>query len=170
MTGPELKPNGWMIHKAGRGWYRPDAHGYTSDPLQAGRFSHSDAMERSHPNGSTGPRDGITIKHESEVPGAVASPPVDYAALPEVQALIAGVLELAASMIEDNVRHAKDLGHEIWPIPDLRTLTPADAIAARDAMIAEAVTKERGGPVVVEKSVVKQVLDRIVKIVRASYD
>lgn len=69
--------------------------------------------------------------------------PAVLAALPEVQALIAGVLELAASMIEDNVRHAKDLGREIWPIPDLRTLTPADAIAARDAMIAEAVRAER---------------------------
>ena len=71
------------------------------------------------------------------------SPPVDYAALPEVQAMIAGVLELAASMIDDNVRHAKDLGREIWPIPDIRALIPADAIAARDAMIAEAVAKER---------------------------
>lgn len=71
--------------------------------------------------------------------------PVDYAALPEVQALIAGVLELAASMIEDNVRHAKDLGHEIWPMPDLRTLTPADAIAARDAMITAAIRKRREG-------------------------
>ena len=57
------------------------------------------------------------------------------AALPEVQALIADALELAASIIEDNVRHAKDLGREIWPMPDLRALTPADAIAARDALI-----------------------------------
>ena len=69
--------------------------------------------------------------------------PAVIAALPEVQALIAGVLGQAASMMEDNVRHAAELGREIWPIPDLRTLTPADAIAARDAMIAEAVAKER---------------------------
>ena len=46
-----------------------------------------------------------------------------------VQALIAGAYEAAASMIEDNVRHAKDLGREIWPIPDIRALIPADAIA-----------------------------------------
>ena len=64
--------------------------------------------------------------------------PAVLAALPEVQALIAGVLGQAASMMEDNVRHAAELGHEIWPMPDLRTLTPADAIAARDAMIAAA--------------------------------
>ena len=62
-----------------------------------------------------------------ELPAA----PVDYAALPEVQALIADALEQAASIIEDNVRHAKDLGREIWPIPDLRALTPADAICKR---------------------------------------
>ena len=71
--------------------------------------------------------------------------PAVLAALPEVQALIAGVLELAASMLEDNVRHAKDLGHEIWPIPDLRTLTPADAIAARVAMITAAIRKRGEG-------------------------
>ena len=69
--------------------------------------------------------------------------PAVIAALPEVQALIADALEQAASIIEDNVRHAKDLGREIWPMPDIRSLTPSDAIAARDAMIAEAVAKER---------------------------
>ena len=71
--------------------------------------------------------------------------PAVLAALPEVQALIVGVLELAASMIEDNVRHAKDLGREIWPIPDIRALIPADAIAARDAMITAAIRKRREG-------------------------
>lgn len=67
------------------------------------------------------------------------------AALPEVQALIAGVLGQAASMMDDNVRHAAELGREIWPIPDLRTLTPAAALAARDAMIAEAETRALAG-------------------------
>ena len=71
--------------------------------------------------------------------------PAVIAALPEVQALIAGVLGQAASMMEDNVRHAAELGREIWPIPDLRTLTPADAIAARDAMIAAAIRKRGEG-------------------------
>lgn len=59
--------HGWLIHKAGRGWYRPNAQGYTSDTAQAGRYSHEDALSYSHPNGWDGPRDEITIRHESEV-------------------------------------------------------------------------------------------------------
>jgi hypothetical protein len=58
--------NGWLIHKNGRGWYRPDAMGYTNDPSEAGRFTREDAEKYSHPNGPSGPRDGITIKHASE--------------------------------------------------------------------------------------------------------
>lgn len=56
--------SGWLIHKSGRGWYRPNAQGYTSDITQAGRYSYEDARSYSHPNGWDGPRDGITIKHE----------------------------------------------------------------------------------------------------------
>lgn len=62
-------PNdGWLIHKQGRGWYRPKAQGYTMNPEEAGRYTYKDAMSYSHPNGHDGPRDGITIKHESEIP------------------------------------------------------------------------------------------------------
>lgn len=57
---------GWLIYKAGRGWYRPDAQGYTNDHRQAGRYSYMDALSYSHPNGSSGPRDEITIRHESD--------------------------------------------------------------------------------------------------------
>lgn len=60
--------NGWLIHKQGRGWYRPDAKGYTMSADEAGRYTHKDAMAYSHPNGIDGPRDGLTIKHESELP------------------------------------------------------------------------------------------------------
>ena len=92
-------------------------------------------------------REGFFLNKKVELPQVfteyIRRDPAVLAALPEVQALIAGVLGQAASMMEDNVRHAAELGREIWPIPDLRTLTPADAIAARDAMIAEAVAKER---------------------------
>lgn len=63
----EERPYGWLIHKAGRGWYRPAAQGYTNDPMQAGRYSHEEALSYSHPNGWDGPRDGITVKHESEL-------------------------------------------------------------------------------------------------------
>lgn len=50
-------------------------------------------------------------------------------------ALVAAVCDVAASMIEDNMRHAAELGREIWPIPDIRALTTADATAALEAKL-----------------------------------
>jgi hypothetical protein len=50
-------------------------------------------------------------------------------------ALVAAVCDVAASMIEDNMRHAAELGREIWPIPDIRALTTADATAAMNAKL-----------------------------------
>ena len=64
---PMQHETGYLIHKAGRGWYRPNAQGYTSRVDEAGRYTHADAMSYSHPNGWDGPRDGITVKHENEV-------------------------------------------------------------------------------------------------------
>jgi hypothetical protein len=58
---------GYLIFKAGRGYYRAEAKGYTLDVDEAGRFSHADAVAYSHPNGPKGPRDGITYRHQSEV-------------------------------------------------------------------------------------------------------
>lgn len=72
-----VKGQGWLIHKAGRGWYRPNAQGYTLNPAEAGRYSKEEALRYSHPNGHDGPRDGMTIKHESEVAGALPSPMTD---------------------------------------------------------------------------------------------
>jgi len=69
--------------------------------------------------------------------------PAVLAALPEVQALIAAACEVAAAMIEDNVRHAKELGREIWPIPDLRTVTSHDATAALARIVREAEARGR---------------------------
>lgn len=63
-----IGPDGWLIHKAGRGWYRPNAQGYTMNAADAGRYTYDDAMSYSHPNGIDGPRDGLTIKHESNLP------------------------------------------------------------------------------------------------------
>ncbi|WP_406736328.1 hypothetical protein [Thioclava sp. GXIMD4215] len=57
----------YLIHKAGRGWYRPKAQGYTSRVDEAGRFTHAEAVSYSHPNGHTGPRDGLTFRHQCEV-------------------------------------------------------------------------------------------------------
>lgn len=58
----------YLIHKSGRGWYRPGAKGYTLNADEAGRFTHSEAKRWTHPNGPEGPRDGLTFKHESDVP------------------------------------------------------------------------------------------------------
>lgn len=66
--------DGWLIHKAGRGWYRPNAQGYTNNPAEAGRYTHEVALSYSHPNGMDGPRDGMTIRHETEVEGAFGTP------------------------------------------------------------------------------------------------
>lgn len=63
---------GWLIHKAGRGWYRPDAQGYTNDTQQAGRYTYEDALSYSHPNGWAGPRDGIIVLHESRINAAIS--------------------------------------------------------------------------------------------------
>lgn len=64
---PEVEPVAWLVHKAGRGWYRPDAQGYTNNPAEAGRYSYKDAYRHAHPNGPSGPTDGITIKPVGEV-------------------------------------------------------------------------------------------------------
>ena len=61
--GPEV----WLIYKNGRGWYRPNAQGYTNAVAEAGRYTYADAMKHSHPNGPEGPRDGMKIKHIENV-------------------------------------------------------------------------------------------------------
>ena len=53
-------------------------------------------------------------------------------------ALTAAAYEDAAAVIEDNMRHAKELGREIWAIPDLRTRTTANALAALSRIEARA--------------------------------
>lgn len=66
MTGKAK--TGYLIHKSGRGWYRPGAKGYTLNAGEAGRFTRDDAFGYSHPNGPDGPRDGLIFEHESKVP------------------------------------------------------------------------------------------------------
>ena len=57
----------WLIHKARRGWYRPNCAGYTLKIEDAGRYTFDEATLQSLPNGKNGPRDGITIKRETDV-------------------------------------------------------------------------------------------------------
>ena len=78
--------------------------------------------------------------------------PAVLAALPEVQALIAGAFEAAAKLAlpeergsqVDPTEFAAGCRHNGLRLnAAIRAMTPADAIAARDAMIAEAAAKER---------------------------
>jgi len=68
MSDAPKRDHGWLIHKRHRGWYRPEAKGYTANTSEAGRYSLTDALSYSHPNGMDGPRDGLTITHESDLP------------------------------------------------------------------------------------------------------
>jgi hypothetical protein len=92
----------WLIHKSGRGWYRPNAAGYTNNPAEAGRYTHAKAVEHSHPNGLSGSRDGMTIWHENEVHGAMpATSATDIAAeLAEFARRFAEMSDVEADFIE----------------------------------------------------------------------
>ncbi|MEX0305637.1 MAG: hypothetical protein AB3N24_24720 [Leisingera sp.] len=93
---------GYLIHKAGCGWYCPGAKGYTLQADEAGRFTHSDAFAYSHPNGPHGPRDGITFKHESEVQsGADCEKDIRiYALTTERDALRVAQEDLSQALVE----------------------------------------------------------------------
>lgn len=56
----------YLIRKQGL-WYRPDERGYTTSAIQAGRYTEDEALRITHPNGPTGPRDGMCYCHENEV-------------------------------------------------------------------------------------------------------
>lgn len=62
----------------------------------------------------------------------------------DAELAVAEAIRRAADMIEGNVRHAKELGREIWAMPDIRALAPAAALAEvqrlrteRDAALAQ---------------------------------
>ncbi len=58
----------YLITKYG-GYYRPNCQGYTSSPLEAGRYTLQEAIRYSHPNGPDGPRDGIRYVHQDDLKG-----------------------------------------------------------------------------------------------------
>lgn len=51
----------YLICKYG-GYYRPHASGYTTSIVEAGRYTLTEAISHSHPNGPDGPRDCITYE------------------------------------------------------------------------------------------------------------
>jgi hypothetical protein len=63
----------YLIHKAGRGWYRMNAEGYTNYRYEAGRFTREQAESYTHPNGPDGPRDGLTYEPVT-IPATRADP------------------------------------------------------------------------------------------------
>ncbi len=58
----------YLITKYG-GYYRQNCQGYTSSPLEAGRYTLEEAIRESHPNGPDGPRDGIRYVHQDDAKG-----------------------------------------------------------------------------------------------------
>lgn len=60
-SSKELDESGkmYLICKYG-GFYRPNSKGYTDQIAEAGRYTLSQAIIESYPNGPDGPRDGIT--------------------------------------------------------------------------------------------------------------
>ena len=139
--------HGWLIHKAGRGWYRPNAKGYTGCIAEAGRYSHEDALAYSHPNGLDGPRDNITIKHESEATttssdlctsGQVRV--VAQAALasraahpPQLSEMIAAVERAFDEIRELNMSGRDENGHR-WANSDLIDQTVTEGLVALRAL------------------------------------
>jgi hypothetical protein len=63
----------YVIIKNGM-YYRPDAAGYTSSLAEAGRYTLEDAVSRSHPNGTDGPRDGISYEYSPKAVSPNAGP------------------------------------------------------------------------------------------------
>lgn len=116
VTNPvEVTPEeGWLIHKAGRGWYRPNAEGYTSSPTEAGRYTHADALSYSHPNGLDGPRDGMTIKHKSEFPSLASQ-----------YGLVQALEAVKAAMVRGADGHILKTGWSISKLNDARPLIHA---------------------------------------------
>lgn len=87
--------NGYLIHKDGRGWYRPNAQGYTSRVDEAGRYTRDEALSYSHPNGWSVPRDEITVKHESEIEEGERRPLTPAEAIRPGKAALAAIMEAA---------------------------------------------------------------------------
>ena len=56
----------YLIWKQGA-YYRSNSRGYTTSAIQAGRYTLADAISITHPNGPSGPRDGMRYVHEDEV-------------------------------------------------------------------------------------------------------
>lgn len=47
-------------------YYRPGSAGYTKNIAEAGRYTLTEAVRESHPNGRSGPRDGLTYERAPE--------------------------------------------------------------------------------------------------------
>ncbi|MEG8224021.1 hypothetical protein OSJ57_26045, partial [Sphingomonas sp. HH69] len=110
----------YLICKGGA-YYRPNAQGYTRNRSEAGRYTLEEAISHSHPNGSDGPRDGITYELDTAPP----SPPPGGGNLREAREVIAySVIEGSAGIRA--AEHAKDFQTGNW----------SDALRSADAVIA----------------------------------
>ena len=56
----------FLIQKSGT-YYRPNSQGYTNSAIQAGRYTLTEAINITHPNGPSGPRENMWYYHEDEI-------------------------------------------------------------------------------------------------------
>jgi len=120
----------YLIRK-GAYWYRPNCQGYTTDPADAGRYTRSEAELYTHPNGPSGPRDGLSYVHESEVPTATPSQPATDK--PEA---VAWLYEIPGANIRYAYAQRRDCFAEGWTETPLYPEPPSqDASALVEALI-----------------------------------
>ena len=91
-----------------------------------------------HSNGLNDERDISTSELVAAAPDLARTALALHQQLADAHAAQALVVERAADMIEDNVRHAKELGREIWAMPDLRALADPSGVEALAALRDEA--------------------------------
>lgn len=124
----------YLIRK-GSYFYRPNAQGYTSSALEAGRYTLAEAQLHTRPNGPDGPRDGLHYIHESELPPMTQPDPRDVDAL--VERLKPILKRDGWGNVSEYTRHLPVmLSREGMVIVDATTITAlqADVAALREAL------------------------------------
>lgn len=106
----------FLIRKRGL-YYRPNSQGYTSNTAEAGRYTKQEAERITHPNGKTGPRDGMDYIPAPEPQPAMTDPTTPTAS--PLPADVPGLVERATAAM-DGVTPGpwsdKGTKHEDWSV------------------------------------------------------
>ena len=98
----------YLIRKGGA-WYRPNSEGYTDRAILAGRYTLSEAVSITHPNGQDGPRDGMAYVSISDVkePDFVLFQEV-FSALKDCESMLSDIAEGRTwGAIEEQIEEAR---------------------------------------------------------------